>query len=44
MGGIDWQGLDLVTELFGITDVEGLVQRLAVIKLHKPPNNNPNPG
>ena len=36
-GGLDWGGLNFVVELLGITDVEGLVNRLAVIKLHKPP-------
>ncbi len=36
-GGIDWAGLDFVVELLGVRDVEMLVTRMAVIKLHKPP-------
>lgn len=36
MGGIDWQGLDLHVAFFGITDVEGLVHRLHVIKGYRP--------
>jgi hypothetical protein len=37
MGGIDWAGLPLVVELLGITDIEGLMERLIVIKMHRPP-------
>ncbi|WKB52313.1 hypothetical protein [Eleftheria terrae] len=37
-GGIDWAGLPVVVELLGITDVEGLIHRLHVIKTHRPPN------
>jgi hypothetical protein len=40
MGGIDWNGLDFVTELLGVQDVEALVHRMAVLKLHKPPAAN----
>lgn len=36
-GGMDWGGLQLLVELYGIEDVEGLVMRLKVIKAHKPP-------
>lgn len=36
-GGIDWTGLDFVAEFLGVQDIELLVTRLAVIKLHKPP-------
>lgn len=36
-GGLDWGGLDFVAELLGVRDVEALVHRLGVIKLHKPP-------
>lgn len=39
MGGIDWAGLEVVTALLGITDVDGLVQRLSVIKHHRPPQD-----
>ncbi len=41
MGGVDWAGLDLVVELLGVSDVEGLVRRLAVIKAHRPPTGGP---
>lgn len=37
MGGLDWAGLPLAVALLGITDVEGLLHRLQVIKQHKPP-------
>lgn len=40
MGGLDWAGLDFVTELLGVRDVEALVHRLAILKLHKPPAAN----
>jgi hypothetical protein len=33
-GGLDWAGLDLVCSYLGIDDVEGLMQRLQVIKRH----------
>lgn len=36
MGGMDWAGLPLACELFGVTDVEALLQRLLVIKTHNP--------
>lgn len=41
MGGLDWAGLDFHVSLFGITDVEGLVQRLHVIKGHRPKDAPP---
>jgi hypothetical protein len=41
MGGIDWSGLPLVVALLGIDDVEAFVDRLLVIKTHKPPNTGP---
>lgn len=37
MGGLDWSGLPFLCALYSITDVEGLVHRLQVIKLHRPP-------
>lgn len=37
MGGLDWAGLPLAVALLGITDVEGLLHRLQVIKQHRPP-------
>lgn len=33
-GGIDWAGLPVVVEWLGITDVEGLLARIEIIKLH----------
>jgi hypothetical protein len=35
-GGIDWAGLDLHVAWLGVSDVEGLLHRLAVIKAHRP--------
>lgn len=40
MGGIDWAGLPIFIALWGIEDVEGLIDRLLVIKSHKPPQEN----
>lgn len=37
MGGLDWSGLPIVAELLGIQDPESLIDRLAVIKAHRPP-------
>jgi len=39
-GGIDWQGLPLVTGWLGVSDVEGLMQRLVAIRLHRPAKEN----
>lgn len=36
-GGIDWAGLPVVVELLGVDDVEQLLERLYVIRTHKPP-------
>ena len=36
MGGIDWAGLDVVAACLGISDIEGLVHRLSVIKAYSP--------
>lgn len=35
MGGLDWAGLPFVCGWLGVQDVEGLVQRLALIKTHR---------
>ena len=35
-GGIDWAGLELITALLGIEDIEALVNRLLIIKTHTP--------
>ncbi len=34
-GKIDWAGLDLVAELLGVIDIEGLVGDLMLIRDHK---------
>jgi len=38
-GAIQWQGFDLVREYLGITDVEGLMDRLRIISGYKPPKD-----
>ncbi len=43
MGGLDWAGLQLAVAMFGITDIEGLIDRLLVIKSHKPPEQRDPP-
>lgn len=37
MGGYDMAGLALWMEYFGVTDVDGLLMRLCVIKNYEPP-------
>lgn len=39
MGGLDWSGLHLIAAWLGIEDIEGLMLRLSVIKLHTPPED-----
>jgi hypothetical protein len=36
-GGIDWAGLPMVLEWFGVADVAGLLQRLLLIKSYRKP-------
>ena len=36
MGGFDWSGLEFACDYMGITDTEMLVERLMVIKAHRP--------
>ena len=36
MGGHDWAGLGVVCAWLGITDIDGLLQRLLIIKTHNP--------
>jgi hypothetical protein len=36
MGGIDWSGLPFVCALLGFQDIDRLIERLLVIKTHKP--------
>lgn len=36
-GGIDWAGLPIIVEKFGIENVDDLIDRLLVIKNHRPP-------
>lgn len=37
MGGADWSALPLACEMYDVSDVEGLIDRILVIKAHKPP-------
>lgn len=36
MGGIDWAAVPLFAALYGVDDVEMLIDRLLAIKMHKP--------
>ena len=36
VGGLDWAGLPLACRYHGVVDVEGLLHRLLIIKLHNP--------
>lgn len=36
MGALDWSGLPIVCALLGVTDIEGFITRLSVIKSHRP--------
>ena len=36
MGGIDWTALPLAVAMYGVQDVEALIERLMIIKTHKP--------
>ncbi len=40
-GGLDWAGLSIAVAAIGIDDVPGLIERLLVIKTHKPPEPGP---
>jgi len=35
MGGVDWTGLPLACAVFGVRDVEALIHRMLVIKMHR---------
>lgn len=37
--GIRWDGLPLAVELYGVTDVAGLIERLIVIKTWRKPED-----
>jgi len=37
MGGIDWAGFHVVAAYLRVTDLTGLMQRLQVLRLHRPP-------
>jgi len=39
-GGIDWAGLPLACYLYAVADVELLIRRLLIIKLHDPKDND----
>lgn len=40
MGGIDWAGFEWWVQKLGVEDVEGLMERLMVIRLHSPPDED----
>jgi hypothetical protein len=40
MGGIDWKGLELAVEFYGVKDVEGLIRRMLIVKGHKKPGDD----
>jgi hypothetical protein len=40
MGGIDWAGLPMVCAMLEVENVETLVERMLVIKGHKPPKDD----
>lgn len=42
-GGLDWAGLPYAVALHGVSDVAGLLHRLTVIKLHRPPQQRDTP-
>ncbi|MBY0467604.1 MAG: hypothetical protein K2Q07_01355 [Burkholderiaceae bacterium] len=42
-GGMDWSGLPMVCAHLGIEDIEGLLDRLEVIRNHKPPEDTAEP-
>ena len=39
-GGLDWAGLPLMVMKFGVEDVGDLIERLTIIKLHRPPEED----
>ena len=44
MGGMDWSALPLMCQIYDVDDVEILVARLQVLKLHKPEKDDDGPG
>lgn len=38
MGSIDWLAVPLFAAMYGVQDVEGLLERLLVLKNHRAPN------
>lgn len=43
MGGFDWSGLGLWAMKFGVEDIEGLMDRLMAIRVHRPPEEDEGP-
>jgi hypothetical protein len=39
MGGLDWSGLPIIAAHVGVTDIEGLLDRLEAILLYKSPES-----
>ncbi len=40
MGGIQWGDVPLFAAVYGVQDVEGLIDRLLVLKTHRPTTSN----
>ena len=40
MGGVDWAGLPFVVQWLGVHDVDALMDRLYVLKTHRPPGKD----
>lgn len=38
MGGIDWAGLPFVVEWLGVSDLQGLMQRLSILLSYRKPS------
>lgn len=36
MGGVAWAGLEVMAAYYGIDDVDGLIERLLIVKTHRP--------
>ena len=41
MGGCDWAALPMACELYEVDDVEAVIERLLIIKNHKPAADAP---
>lgn len=41
-GGLDWAGLPLAVAHYGITNLPAVIDRLVVVKTHRPPEHAAN--